>query len=482
MIIDLCGIGKKCGYATPINMLPDDVLIDIFDFLRKKPYLSWKWHILVHVCQRWRRIVFASPRRLDLRIHCTNGTPVRKLLDIWPAFPIIIDYVDHKIIAFSDDDDVIAALKYPDRVCYIWLDELATDLLLEGMATVMQESFPALTHLHIFSDGDPPVLPDRFLGGSAPCLQEIGLCGIPFPALPKFLLSSSGLVRLELNDMPQTCYISPEDMVAVLATSTSLKTLVIGFQPSASRPDRIRLPPATRTVLRVLTSFSFVGVQEYLECLAACLDAPRLNSISIRYSNLVIDFQVPQLCKFINRSEITKRSPPRRCDITLQYNSICFDLDTTIDRGDVWEDSSRIQVSFTCQELDEQVSLITQVLSRISPLLSNVIHFTIDWSGIPCLWEGTDDIGWLPLLHLFTSVRTWLVSTEFAGHIARALEDVTGEMVTELLPALNLLCLEGLPRSSVAEFCAARQLSGCPVCFVGTQREFGKRLKSYQSK
>jgi hypothetical protein len=52
----------------------------------------WKWHTLVHVCQRWRQIVFASPRRLNLQILCTHGTPVRKNLGIWPAFPIAIDY------------------------------------------------------------------------------------------------------------------------------------------------------------------------------------------------------------------------------------------------------------------------------------------------------------------------------------------------------------------------------------------------------
>ena len=51
----------------------------------------------------------------------------------------------------------------------------------------------------------------------------------------------------------------------------------------------------------------------------------------------------------------------------------------------------------------------------------------------------------------------------FAGHVTRAFEDVTGEMVTEVLPALNLLCWEDPPRSSVSEFCTARRLSGCPV-------------------
>jgi hypothetical protein len=79
-------------------MLPDDVLLEIFVFYRGQYRYAnpgsplWKWHFLVHVCQKWRQIVFASPRRLDLQIFCTNKTPVRKNLGIWPALPLVIEY------------------------------------------------------------------------------------------------------------------------------------------------------------------------------------------------------------------------------------------------------------------------------------------------------------------------------------------------------------------------------------------------------
>jgi hypothetical protein len=49
-----------------------------------------EWHTLVHVCRRWRDLVFASPRRLNLRLLCRKDTPVREMLDIWPALPIVI--------------------------------------------------------------------------------------------------------------------------------------------------------------------------------------------------------------------------------------------------------------------------------------------------------------------------------------------------------------------------------------------------------
>jgi hypothetical protein len=30
------------------------------------------WQVLVHVCRRWRSIVFGSPRRLNLQLFCTS--------------------------------------------------------------------------------------------------------------------------------------------------------------------------------------------------------------------------------------------------------------------------------------------------------------------------------------------------------------------------------------------------------------------------
>jgi hypothetical protein len=72
----------------------------------------WDWRILVHVCQRWRQVVFGSPLRLNLRILCTYGTPVRKHLDIWPTFPIHIEYIRDKPMERNDEDNVIAALDH----------------------------------------------------------------------------------------------------------------------------------------------------------------------------------------------------------------------------------------------------------------------------------------------------------------------------------------------------------------------------------
>ena len=110
-----------------ISKLPDDVLLDMFKFYVDLPHFGDikpfvcsidSWHILVHVCQRWRWLVFASPRRLRLELLCTNSRPVKTKLDIWPALPIIV-YVDIWTLARHGVSNIVFALKQHHRVSAI---------------------------------------------------------------------------------------------------------------------------------------------------------------------------------------------------------------------------------------------------------------------------------------------------------------------------------------------------------------------------
>jgi len=96
-----------------IDRLPDDALLEIFDFCREGTMCgvgsTWMWGTLVHVCRRWRCIIFASPRRLDLRLVCTHKTPVRKSLDIWPPLPINIRH-SYKGEG-GEEEDILAAFE-----------------------------------------------------------------------------------------------------------------------------------------------------------------------------------------------------------------------------------------------------------------------------------------------------------------------------------------------------------------------------------
>jgi hypothetical protein len=192
LLLTRCDVGQ----VMSIDMLPDDVLLDIFDFFAEKYYFSKEglelWQTLVHVCRRWRSLVLGSPRRLNLRLFCSDETPARGTLDVWPALPLFI--VGGGMA--ESVDNFLAVLELSDRVCYIRLMGLkSSDLGI--ISAAMQVPFPELTNLLLWSNGETLfVLPDSFLGGSAPRLEHLELFGIPFPGLPKLLPSITHLVDL----------------------------------------------------------------------------------------------------------------------------------------------------------------------------------------------------------------------------------------------------------------------------------------------
>jgi hypothetical protein len=145
-----------------MDMLPDDVLLEIFDFYLVEDPLRENnigaWQLLVHVCRRWRIVVFGSSRRLNLRLVCTPTTPVRDTLDIWPALPLLI-YGD---VSMLGADNIIAALDRSDRVCMIDLDIGSSQL--ENVLTVVQAPFPELTVLSLtLKDESASLIYDSFL-------------------------------------------------------------------------------------------------------------------------------------------------------------------------------------------------------------------------------------------------------------------------------------------------------------------------------
>jgi hypothetical protein len=84
-------------------------------------------------------------------------------------------------------------------------------------------------------------------------------------------------------------------------------------------------------------------------------------------------------------------------------------------------------------------------------------------------WQGeTENAQWLELLHPFTAMKNLYLSKEFTPRIAPALQELVGERVVEILPALQRLFLEevnpaGPVQEAIEKFVAARQLSGHPI-------------------
>ena len=343
-------------------MLPDVALLKIFDFNDSEDEEQIEaWHTLVHVCRKWRNIVFGSPRRLNLRLHCNARTPVRKSLDVWPLLPIIVRSDGHEKWGV---DPIIAALEHNDRICQLDLRDIPSPQL-EIVWAAMQQPFTALTSLQLFSrDEIAPVVPVSFLGGSVPRLQTLFLSGVPFPGLPKLLLSATHLVHLDLRRIPHSGYFSPEVMANCLSVLTRLELLVIKFESPRCRPDRrTRRPPRpTRDLLPVLTQLWFFGVVDYLEDLVARIDTPLIDYLDITFFHQLI-FETPQLTQFFNRTPKLQTHDKAQVFFADWGGSVA--LSQTSD--------GRLNLGVSCKQSDWQLSSLAQLCSSSFPHITKTV-------------------------------------------------------------------------------------------------------------
>jgi hypothetical protein len=362
-------------------------------------------------------------------------------------------------------DNITAALECRDRMSTIHISDDSGPALHKSIAAML-EPFPVLTQCRLVSLNESAsmlVLPETFLGGSAPHLEEFRLQGISFPTFPNFILSCTQIRYLFLDDLPDSGYISPERMVNCLVALPNLSRLSIGFRSPLSRPVEITPPPLTRTVLPALYNFSFEGVSEYLEDLIARINTPQLHFLKLTFFMDLI-FDLPRLHNFISRAE---RVDQADMEFTSQAVRVILGSGRQFDLG------------IKCERLDWQLSSMTQIFGQQLPLLSNIEHFEICEADPRIGWEDDPDMDpsqWLELFQLLIAVQSLCVSERLVHRVAAALKELTGEMIMEVLPALRNLSLEGPHPSEPAQdaiklFVAARQLANHPVVIHPWQRQ-----------
>ena len=389
------------------------------------------------------------------------------MLDIWPAMPLIISSHQHQSTRHLDN--IVAALKCSNRVCQIELANFRT-LYWEILLAAMQRPFPELTHLELLWDGgidEAVVVPDSFLGGFAPRLERLDLTRIPFPGLPKLLLSATHLTTLYLFNIPHSGYFSPDAMAAALSTLTSLDHLNLEFKSPESCPDfeTRHLPPSTRSVLPVLTSFQFQGVTEYLEDLVTDIDAPQLKKMWIRFFNDSV-FDTPQFIRFISRTPMSSALETAQITLSAGVAGISF-------RPQV-HGPTALEVSILCEGLDWQLSSLEQVCTSCLPFLPTLgdLYINEDAKSEP---DWKDNIGnrpWLELLRPFTAMKNLYLSEKIALRIGPALQEHVEGRTTEVFPTLENVFLEGLGPSGhvqegIGHFVAAQQVVGHRIAISG---------------
>jgi len=299
----------------------------------------------------------------------------------------------------------------------------------------MQKLFPALTGLNIRGSNVMPmaVVPQVFLGGSAQHLRLCNLVDVEFPGIWKLLLTTNHLVTLHLWDIPHSMYILPEGMATCLSTMPSLESLSIGFQSPESPhnwPDQPN-QRLTCVVLPSLTDFQVQIISKYIKDFVSWINVPLLDMVNINFFDEPM-FNIPQLHNFLARIEKFKA----HCwgAVTFWGYAIEFQLELGF-----------LSFAILCDMIAQQLLSMAQLCGSSLPLPSALKHLDIH-KGLPVLGQQ-DTLGdpqWLDFLHLFTGLRDLHLGKRVAIHYAYALQELAWERVTEVLPALQNLFIEGL--------------------------------------
>jgi hypothetical protein len=270
-------------------------------------------------------------------------------------------------------------------------------------------------------------------------------------------------------------------MATCLSTLTSLETLCVLFGFPQYRPDlksQSSFPP-TRSVIPTLKSFRFKGVIKYLEEFVARVDAPQLYQVLTTFFYYVdAGFKAPGLGQFINRTP------------TLDANDeahLIFEGDKALLRlrqshPPEPSDHRMVEVHWYIQSgfphwqfssLKICTSSLCLFLTIENLYIDGNLRSASDWN-YGSIWNTE----WLGLLLPFTAVKNLYVSKPLSPRIALVLQELTGARITEVLPALRQVLLEGFQPSEpvqegIAQFISARQLTNHPVAISAWHRVGG---------
>jgi hypothetical protein len=122
-----------------------------------------------------------------------------------------------------------------------------------------------------------------------------------------------------------------------------------------------------------------------------------------------------------------------------------------------------------------QLSTLAQISTLSSSLFfPAMVNFCVcEYRNSAPVWNDIENTEWLDLLRLFTAVKNLYLSKLISRRIGPVIQDITGAIITELLPALQNVFLEEFQPSEpvpegIAQFISTRQLTN-PVTISAWQ-------------
>ena len=420
----------------------------------------------MHICRKWRRIVFDSQRALRLQLVCTHGIPVLKTLDRFPALPIVVQYGGSPALdppAPEDEGNIMAALAHSDRITSLHLT--VTSSLLEKLSAI-KESFSELEDLVLLSqNGAQLALPSTFQWG--PHLRCLDSSRVTIPSLLHLLDCSKNLVYLRLHEVLDPSRFPPEMLANTFSGMVQLQSLSLHF-PSTSNHLTLPLPSRELVVLPALTRLNFQGTTEYLERLVARIDTPHLGDIEFTFFEKS-NFDLHQLCKYITR--IGMHTSFRQADILTSEHAVSISLIRQAAPGD----SKRLKLQSFCKPFSDQLFIMARILYQFSVFLHSVEDLRITAQRPSRQGDALYCERWLEpinqVINSFISVKWLYISGNLWNDIVSSLGlwERRPESILPSLPALHkLYILQPGPhfsrlRETGVSVMVSRRLSYSPI-------------------
>ncbi|KAI0261342.1 hypothetical protein BC834DRAFT_474617 [Gloeopeniophorella convolvens] len=282
------------GRAVSIDVLPNEVLLEIFDSWRQlvlhdscKPLISdvliqEDWWGLTTVCRKWRQILLGSPSRLRLCLLYQGYAP-HEILHFPYPLPLLITATEGR---FPDDlDDAVPFFEQMNRALKITLE--GDYYILVKLCPELARSAPLLEYLaiKISTPGyDKGHLPSAFLGGNAPRLRRLELDGITIINSPSFRAATAQLVSLSVSLFR---LFTVEHLLSVLSHLPMLRELEVGEAEFAQEEtdwnsDFLPAPPAIRATLPRLSKLHLRTMYRWIALIVVGIEASSVTDLSIR--------------------------------------------------------------------------------------------------------------------------------------------------------------------------------------------------------
>ena len=229
----------------------------------------------------------------------------------------------------------------------------------------------------------------------------------------------------------------PRHLATRLKSLPHIEELSIGFAIPIPLPSSegellpAPIPPVTMPALRRLT---FRGMDAYLDNLAAQINAPLLERLTLTL-HFDITFTLANLSKFIHRTEGFRWLVAR---VIFSEDGVSIDASYNEQQG---VRKSSFHVNVNCESVDWQIDSATQICSALGNVLSSVEDLTVDLRdfGMPSDWESTlEDVPWHELLLPFIGVKKLHIGSSLTLELSQALNLGAGGLVLPELKELEV--------------------------------------------